>query len=990
MHFAILGPVEVTTGDGKPVRVPEARIRALLADLLAHHGQVVSADRLMEHLWGDNPPARGKAVLRSKVSQLRRVLADDDGGARITWQAPGYRIDLGTGQLDLARFEELVGRAAQSPPPRRAALLSEALRLWRGEPLPEIADQGFAAAILTRLTEQRLGAIEARLAALLEVGDDRDLIGELSQQVQDHPLRERLRMTHMRALYRAGRQADALESFQEYRRLLADELGLTPGHELSALHQAILRQEPGLSPAPAVTTGNLPHPATPLIGRDRMVEEVGDRLTTDTVVTLTGPGGVGKTRLAVEVAGSLRSQYPDGVWFIDLTALAGEQSTVDELNELIATTVEATGDCPAVPAHSSIGHRLESFLRHKRALLILDNGEHVVDAAAAVATRLARLDSDVRILTTSREPLGVPGERLVAVEPLTDADGVRLFTAHAERAGFSPGTADADALTEICRHLDGIPLALELAATRVGALGPSELARRLRERSEPPTAPRRGVPDRQRTVWNTIDWSWRLLTGPERTVLARLSPHRQPFTLAAATAIAGFADVTAGEVPELVARLTDRSLLTFDGDRYRMLNSVGQYGRDRLAESTDHATSHQRFLGHYLDLANRANLLGSGQVGWLARLDAEAGNLREAVRLAAEIGESADGMRLVNSLAWYWLLRGRLTEASAAFDRFAAEDSDAGDAAIAAAWRAGIANRRGEPGADGRAIRFDDIADPGARARARWFLAHSRLGRTDGSESRLIALTIDEGGDWERAAGHATSGYLLIDAGDLDAAHTEASKAWKAFSDLGDEWGVLYAGGCLAELAELDDDPATARRLHEEGLAIAERLNLRTELTRVHSRLGRIALLGDRLSEAEEHYRTAARLADEQCDALVAHVAEVGVELVAATRDHIDGGDAGPRSEATVVTALTELLTQSGRRFPGQAAQLLGTLAVLRERDRLTLTDGGWLRVADGLRTRLGAADFDEGLSRGRRMAVHEHLDWLTRRPALHRVDDGT
>jgi len=986
MRFAILGPVEVTTGDGVPVRVPEARIRALLVDLLAHHGQVVSADRLMEHLWGEAPPARGKAVLRSKVSQLRRVLADaaDDDRALITWQAPGYRIDLGAGQLDLVRFEELVGQAAESSPRHRAELLSQALELWRGEPLPEIADQGFAAPFVARLTEQRLSAIETRQEALLELGGGPDLIAMLGQQVQDHPLRERLRVAHMRALYRAGRQAEALESFQDYRRLLSDELGLTPGPELMALQQAILRQEPGLSPAAtAATTGNLPSPATALIGRDELVDEIGDRLTGDSIVTLTGPGGVGKTRLAVEVAGSIRSRYPDGVWFIDLTALP-EGPSADELLELIAATLEATGDGPAIPHHASISHRLESFLLTKQALLVLDNCEHVIDTAATVAAQLARSGRGVRFLATSREPLGAPGERRIAVEPLIDAAAVDLFTAHAERAGFTPTATDRDTLTEICQRLDGIPLALELAATRIGGLGSAGLVRRLREHSEPPTAPRRGVPDRHRTVWNTIDWSWRLLSEPEREVLARLSTHRQPFTLTAATEIAGFDDIDAGEVPEFVARLTDRSLLTFDGDRYRMLTSVGQYGRDRLVDA---ATAQRRYLAYYLDLATEASLLGSGQSESLNRLDVEAGNLREAVRLAVETGEFDTGVKLVNALAWYWLLRGRLTEAATALNQVVNGDTITGETVVAAVWRAGIANRRGETSTDGPAIRFDDITDPIARARARWFLAHSRLGRTEGSEVELLDQAINEGGDWEWAAARATRGYLLIEHDDLVTAHAEASAAWKAFTALGDEWGVLYAGGCLAELAEIDDDPGTARHLHENGLAIAERLNLRTELTRIHSRLGRIALLDDRLSEAETHYRTAARLAYEQCDALVTQVAEVGLELVSAARSHAAPGD--PGSESTVITALTDLLAQSGQRFPEQAAQLLGTLAVLRERDRLTLTDGGWLQVSDGIRTRLGTADFNDRVSRGRRMAVHDHLDWLTRHPALQRADEG-
>ncbi|PRX01774.1 UNVERIFIED_ORG: transcriptional regulator, partial [Actinomadura viridilutea] len=552
MRFGVLGPVAVWTDDGSPVAVPGRKVRALLADLLVHEGRPVPADRLIDDLWGARPPGNPALALSAKVSQLRRVLEDAQPGGRalVETRPAGYVLHIGADGLDAVRFTDMLARARRTDDPAaRAELLRDALALWRGPALADFADEPFAQPTITRLEDLRLAALEDHAEARLALGEHAATAAELGDLVAAHPLRERLRALHMRALYLAGRPREALESFASLRAQLADELGLDPGPELVALHRAILTQDPSLGGPPR---GNLPAPVSELIGRDAAIAEIEARLRGDRLVTLTGPGGVGKTRLALAVADRVAAAFPDGAWLVELAAYEPPPTAGDPLGPL-TDMVMAALDVRDPPGRGTPVERLVAALRARRMLLVLDNCEHVVEQAAELTDRLLRGVPGLRVLATGREPLAVAGEVVWSVPPLRvparDADprevarcdAVRLFAARAAAAarGFALDERNAGAVAVLCRRLDGIPLALELAATRVRALGVDGLVARLDDRFRLLAGGRRGAPPRQQTLLAMIDWSWDLLTEPERAVLRRLSVHADGCTPEAAEAVCG-------------------------------------------------------------------------------------------------------------------------------------------------------------------------------------------------------------------------------------------------------------------------------------------------------------------------------------------------------------------------------------------------------------------------------------------------------------------
>ncbi|WP_344891148.1 AfsR/SARP family transcriptional regulator, partial [Nonomuraea antimicrobica] len=493
MRFRVLGPLEVRTDDGAPVKVPEAKVRLLLADLLSHDGRSVPVERLVEDLWGAGPPRDPAGVLRTKVAQLRRALEHAEPGGRdlVVWQPPGYALRVEAEAVDARRFGVLTGRArGVADPSARAALLADALALWRGEAYADFAGELFLQGTVTRLAEQRLAAMEEHAEVELELGRHDRLVPDLADQVRRHPLRERFRASYMRALYRSGRQHEALATYHDLRERLAAELGVDPSPDVAAVYQAILEQDHELDAARPRT--NLPVPLTALIGREEATDRVAGLLGAYRLVTLTGPGGVGKTRLAVAAATRSAPAYADGVWLVDLTALdhparAGALPTPAGVGTLIAAALGLTDATVAGPRGrpAPIVERVLDAVRERRILLVLDNCEHVVEPAAQVAGRLLAGAPELRILATSREPLGISGEHLQVVAPLevpdddadhaavARADAARLFTARAAAAcgEFTLDARTATAVETICRRLDGIPLALELAATRVRALG---------------------------------------------------------------------------------------------------------------------------------------------------------------------------------------------------------------------------------------------------------------------------------------------------------------------------------------------------------------------------------------------------------------------------------------------------------------------------------------------------------------------------------------
>lgn len=880
MRFGVLGPLVVWTDRGEPVTVPGRKVRALLADLLVHEGRVVSADQLVEDLWGAAPPADPTAALHVRVAQLRRALAGAGEGGRdlVVSQAPGYALRADT---DAAQFAALVERARTTSDPR--GLLAEALGLWRGPALADFADEEFARTAVARWEEQRLAALETHAEARLAAGEHRELAGELGEHVARHPFRERLRAAHLRALHRSGRTNEALDAFQELRRQLVDELGLDPGPELVALHNAILTRDPAEdAPAarPVRATTNLPAPVTELIGRDHSIARVRELLAASRLVTLTGPGGVGKTSVAVAAGRALAGSYPDGVWLVDLTTWVGSGDAAEPV--LSALSIPDT-------AGGSARERLAAALRDRRTALVLDNCEHVVEPVAGLVTALLSAAPELRVLATSREPLRLRGETRLDLPPLdvpeTDdphrlrqSPAVRLFLTRAGLSDDRTGTVASAA--EVCRRLDGIPLALELAAGRVPALGVEELAARLRVPHDRfgllGTGPR-DAPARQRTLAAVIDWSWRLLNDAERTVLRRLAVHAGGATLAAAEAVCADAGHGTGIVLDLLAGLVDRSLVVRDAaSRFRLLESVAAYCTDRLREAGEEAALRRRHADHYLAVAERAEplLRGPGQREWLGRLDAEVANLRTALDTFARTGAAEQALRLAVALVWYWFLRGRLTEALRELTAALAVPGAAPDAVRASAevWQVGLAIRLGQAGPErvAEVLRwYDTVTDQVGVARAEWFLAGSIIDFGDEKATGdLLARALDTfrsvGDRWGEAAVLSTRAMLAHMRFDLTALEDDARRGVALFAELGDDWGGLQATDWLIGLADLTGDHAEAVRLSRRSLRTAEELGLWSD---VAGRLGWLAWLSVQVEDyprAREYAQRARRLAADQ------------------------------------------------------------------------------------------------------------------------------
>ena len=530
VEVRVFGEFEVAHG-GVKVQVRGTKQRALLALLALHRGKPVAADRLIDALWEDGQSANPANALQAQIGQLRRTL----GAAAILTSEAGYALAVDPHDLDAVRFEELVAKGRrlleEDSMESAATVLGEALQLRRGEPLAEFAYAGFADAERAHLDELTLVALEASAAADLALGRHGEVIGRMEALCREHPLRERPRELLILALYRDGRQADALRAYTEIHDLLVEELGIDPGVALRELESRILSQDPTLTLETSVQpesdsrpaeTGNLRKRLSSFVGRQDEVAALRETVLSCRLVTLVGPGGVGKTRLAVEVADSLSEQYEDGVWLVELASVAEPEGVAPAVAGALLAAASALGN-----PHTT-GSTTDLILHHladRSLIVVLDNCEHVIDQAAALVDTLVGSLPGLQVLATSREPLGIPGEVLVPMMGLPVSAAVELFVdrARAVQPGINADGVAGDVIEAICRRLDGLPLAIELAAARLRALPLSTLAERLDDRFRVLTGGARTNLPRQQTLRAVVDWSYDLLFEDERLLFTRLS-----------------------------------------------------------------------------------------------------------------------------------------------------------------------------------------------------------------------------------------------------------------------------------------------------------------------------------------------------------------------------------------------------------------------------------------------------------------------------------
>ncbi|MFI6599080.1 ATP-binding protein [Nonomuraea sp. NPDC050536] len=838
MRYGILGSTRAWRIDGTEVPLGGRARRALLALLLLRPGESVSPDRLIDVLYGERPQKNPHHALQSQVSRLR---AD---GIEIELGPTGYRLAVDPDDVDAHRFLRLAEqgrRALDTDPDRAAALLDEALGLWRGPALAEV-DETHA----VHLEERRVAAQEDRAEADLRRGAHRAAISALGELIERYPLRERLRGQLMRALAGDGRPAEALIVYEQTRTLLADELGADPSPELAALHQTLLRGE-------AVPRGHVPAvPLTSFVGRADDVDGVEELLGRARLVTLLGPGGVGKTRLAMEVARRRPSAW--------VAELAGAREGDDLAQAVLAALGVRAGAGIGGQDETAPLDRLVAALSEGPVLLVLDNCEQAVEGIARLAQRLLDACRDLRVLATSREPLAVTAEHLWPVKPLPSAEAVRLFTDRA--SAVRPGFAADEAVERICAALDGLPLAIELAAARTRTHETAELAARLADEDRFRLLSRgsRTADARHQTLRAVVRWSWDLLTDAERTMAARLTVFSGGATAGAAAEVCGLPDAE-----DLLDSLADKSLVEVASGRYRMLETIRAF----CAEQEDLRKVRQAHAAHFLALAERADphLRRATQLEWLARLPAEHDNLQAALRWAAESGQVSLGMRLVAAQVGYLWMRGMRVAATAsavALLEQAGPDPDPalGDdyllcALIAASDRAGRAAWLACRPAAERLV----LAGASGRRHPLVTFLWPMITAGSGDPAATLAL-LDRGSasedPWERAAARLVWGYPRLAAGDLDAAGQEFEAALEMFRALGDRWGAGLALDSLAWLASTRGDLASALARTEEAIALAEQLGAEEDLADLLCNRGDY---GTDLARRRADYERAAELA---------------------------------------------------------------------------------------------------------------------------------
>jgi len=1065
----MLGPLEVRAsrpGAGQPgagqdgagqdgadtvLDVGGARLRALLIMLALRPGQLVTASQLIDGLWAEHTPAEPGNALQALVSRLRRALPQ----AELTNLPAGYRLMVaGT---DVALFEELAAAGRRQlrdgDPAAAAGTLRQALGLWRGPALAEVADTDWGQAVIARLDELRLAAIADRIAADLRLAKTRPgtaagLVAELEGLTAEHPSREPLAGLLMRALRADGRRGEALEVFERTRKRLAEQLGTDPSAELNAVHLELLTDEPAGDASEQRPAGNLPVALTSFVGRDADVAQVSGLLRVHRLVTLTGPGGAGKTRLAIETA---RTEHADQTWLIELAPVTDPAEVAPAVigtlglheQSIIYRGAQQRQPGQRQPGQDPAG-RIISALAGKNVLLVLDNCEHVIDAAARLADRLLRACPDARILATSREPLNITGEALLPVGPLALAPATALL---AERASaVSPGfaiTADTEpAVARICRALDGMPLAIELAAARLRTMTPSAVAARLDDRFRLLTGGSRTALPRHQTLRAVVDWSWDLLDDGERALWRRFSVFTGGATLNAAEDVAG-------ATFDLLTALADKSVVTIrqtqDGPRYWMLEIIRAYGQERLAqagESEQLRAAHARYFARLAD-QSMLPLISADQMSWLRRLTEDQENMHAAIRAAVSAGDADAAISLAGSLGWYWWLRS-----------LKAEGADLIAAALTLAGQASDTERLAVAYTMGGMLGFDTVH---VQEAPRWLHEAARLAELvpdpvnpavrlarpaslmfagahgDAAPPEVFDELVADPHPWVGAMARIIRGQVAINFGrSLDQAEADFAAAAVICTEIGERWGLAAALQALGLREQQRGDFVAAISHYERAVALAAELGSAEDEVQFRLFLARLLWLDGRLDRARHELDRAIRRADQigwpdsqafamytaaglarldgqydQARAYVRRAAELATapgiadqmraivtsesgylaaaagDLGAARRLHEQAWQQVRSTQdapriAEVIVGFADLAIRDGD--PGHAATLLGVSVAVRGTTDSSDIDG--LRVEQQARAMLSPAAFAGAYERGLGMPLDAHAALIEPAPS--------
>jgi len=862
MQFRVLGPLEVFDDAGRPLAVAGGRQRTLLARLLVAGGETVPVERLIESIWGDDLPADPANTLQQAVAQLRRALEPDRERRApaqvLVREGTGYRLDLRGHHLDADRFSvELAEGRTQLGAGDGAAYdsLSDAMECWRGSAYADVAYGDFARPEIERLEEARLETRELLTDAVAARDGAAAVVADLEALVAEYPGREGAWARLMTALYRSGRQGDALEAFQRARAHLNEELGIDPSPRLRELEAQILNQDEALAEAVVtaslvteappdarpIVAGNLPSPPTTFVGRDAELELVGELLSRERIVTLTGPGGSGKTRLAIEAGHSVGSRF-DSAHLVRLDGLRDP-----------ALLVSAVAVAVGMPENPGLGaeETLLTFLEPRRALVILDNCEHLIDAVAPLAESIAERCASTVVLATSQEalniggeqivpvlPLGLPGETGSPFEALEAVPAVQLFLDRA-RSAVPDVESDPDslaAIANIVQALDGIPLAIELAAARTRLLSPSEIAARLADRFELLDGGSRTAPERQRTLRGAVEWSYSLLSEDDRAFFDQLGVFAGGFDLDAAASVAGDGD------PRVALRqlgsLLDKSLLwsaaVGDRRRFGLLETLRVSAAERLEERAEAAPARQRHAEYYAAFTEELTLKlhGTAQSEAIARYAVESDNLRAAMAWSIECDQLQHAVRIAASTGQFWDWSGSLAEANEWLGRvLVAADGRTIDPPLGTAvgWAAYFATELGEL-EEARALAAESqriaIAneDPFDAGCALSMLSYTARLSGDLETASRYAVEMRSAGSlvgetWWIAWADNHDSIIALELGDLDRAEVSAHASLAAFEQIGDRRGVGWALTACAQVSHAREAFEDAR---ERALAAAE------------------------------------------------------------------------------------------------------------------------------------------------------------------------